>query len=244
MSKSETPVIDAQNQNEKDPLIALGRAVVENHIHSGIVMGLGSGSAVAKFAKALGSAIKNSEISGISIVPSSTQAWLVAQENSLPIHADAAHCPKSLDLAVDGADQISLRTRSMIKGGGGALLREKIILTASSHSYILADSSKVANELSHPVPLEVVPFAIESVEEAISKRLNGVPSLRKLDKGYPFFTESGNLILDCQFARTISDPLESEKTLKSIPGVVEAGLFNCPVDKFYVASKDGSIESY
>lgn len=221
----------------------LGRAVVERHVQSGSVLGLGSGAAVAKFAKSLGRSIKNRELSDVSIVPSSTQAWLVAKENSLPLHADAAHCPRTLDIAVDGADQVSLSTRSMIKGGGGALLREKIILTAARRSYILVDSSKLANRLTRPVPLEVVPFAIESVQEAIAKKVSVTPDLRKLEKGYPFFTESGNLILDCRFQEAMEKPVEVEGYLKSTPGVVEAGVFNCRVDRFYVAGERG-VESY
>jgi ribose 5-phosphate isomerase A len=228
----------------EDAIVLAGKTVAENHVRSGMVLGLGSGSAVAKFAKSLGELTRKGTLKDISIVPSSMQAWLLAKENSLPLHGDSAHCPRTLDVAVDGADQISLRTRSMIKGGGGALLREKIILSASKHSYVLVDSFKVVERLSRPIPVEVVQFAVGSVQKKIETDLKADPVLRKLDKGYPFFTESGNVILDCQFREMIQEPLKLESSLKSLPGVVEAGIFNCKVDKFYVAGRDGSFESH
>lgn len=222
----------------------VGREVVQKHIKSGMVLGLGSGSAVARFARALGEEIRAGNLEQISIVPSSMQAFLLARENSLPLCADTAHCPAYLDIAVDGADQVSFATRSMIKGGGGALLREKIILSSSKHSFILIDSSKVAQKLNRSVPVEVVQFAIDSAQEIIRKEHKAEIVLRKLEKGYPFYTESGNLILDCQFNEPIQDPVKVEKSLKGIPGVVEAGVFNCRVNRFYVGTEDGQVESY
>jgi ribose 5-phosphate isomerase A len=148
-----------------------------------------------------------------------------------------------LDLAFDGADQISVPTRSMIKGGGGALLKEKVILSASEKNYILADHTKFVHELSRSVPVEVLQFSAVSVEENLKRNFVCIPVMRKLDKGYPFFTESGNLILDCQFKVSITDPLILEKRIKMIPGVLEAGVFNCPVEKFYKATPDGSFET-
>jgi ribose 5-phosphate isomerase A len=225
-------------------MILIAKAVAEKHIKSGMVLGLGSGSAVKEFAKALGELVRKGNLKDVSIVPSSMQAWLLAKENLLPLIADSAHCPPSLDTTVDGADQISLHARSMIKGGGGALLREKIILSSSKHSFILVDSSKIAQNLNRGVPIEVVQFAAESVQEKLVKDLKAKVTLRKLDKGYPFFTESGNIIIDCQFRREIQEPVELEQGLKALPGVVEVGIFNCKVDKFYVGNQDGSFKSH
>jgi ribose 5-phosphate isomerase A len=226
-------------------MVLAAQTLAQNHVNSGMIIGLGSGSAVAKFAKALRSLIgKGRDLKDISVVPSSMQAWLLARENSLPLFQDSSHCPPSLDIAVDGADQVSFASRSMIKGGGGALLKEKIILSSSKQSYILIDSSKIAERLERPVPIEVVQFAVRSVEERLKRDFKAKPLLRKLDKGYPFFTESGNLILDCQLEEDVQEPLKLEQELKSLPGVSEVGIFNCNVDKFYVGYQDGSVKSH
>lgn len=222
------------------------RKIAQNaadQIKSGFLIGLGSGSAVAVFAKVLGEKVSSGELEGISIVPSSMQAWLMAKDNGLNLHQDSAHCPATLDVAVDGADQVSQKSRSMIKGGGGALLREKIILNASKKSFILIDSSKLAPKLSRAVPIELIQFAVDSAKKSINHAVPCDPSLRMLDKGYPFFTESGNVILDVQTKQPIEDPKTMESILKSIPGVVEVGIFNCPIEKFYVAKPDGSTDS-
>jgi ribose 5-phosphate isomerase A len=220
------------------------KAIVDGHLKSGMVLGLGSGSAVAKFAKKLGESISMGDLKDVSIVPSSMQSWLLAKENSIPIIQDSAHCPAALDAAVDGADQISLKTRSMIKGGGGALLREKVILSSAKQSYILVDETKISEKLNRFVPVEVVQFAVESVREKLVRSFKAKPLLRTLDKGYPYFTESGNVILDSKFQEEIVDPVRLESDLRMIAGVVEVGIFNCRVDKFYVGTRNGSFESH
>lgn len=207
------------------------------------VLGLGSGSTVAVFAKALGKRVKNESMQ-IKVVPSSMQSWLLAKENGLLIVEDSAHCPPSIDVAVDGADQISLSTRAMIKGGGGALLKEKVIIESAEKCLILADESKFVHQLSRSVPVESTQFSVLSVERKLVGGLGLMAELRKLDKGYPYYTESGNVILDCKFKGPIGDPVGLESKIKSIPGVVEVGIFNCKVDKFYKANHDGSFETY
>ncbi|HXQ91734.1 MAG TPA: ribose-5-phosphate isomerase A, partial [Nitrososphaerales archaeon] len=107
----------------------MAESAAEN-IVAGEILGLGSGSAVARFAKALGQRIKSESIK-ISVVPSSMQSFMMARDNGLDLAKDTARCPESIDIVVDGADQISLSSRSMIKGGGGALLKEKILISAS-----------------------------------------------------------------------------------------------------------------
>ena len=217
----------------------MAAAVASEHIPRGAVVGMGSGSTVARFAVALGRR-NAAEHLGITIVPSSMQAWFLARENGLSLHADSAHCPESIDVAVDGADQISTTSRSKIKGGGGALLKEKILLTSARESYILADEAKFVDLMTRAVPVEVTQFALTSVEHKLISQLGAIPHLRKLDKGYPFYTESGNVILDSTFQGGIPDPVVLERSIKMIPGVVEAGLFNCPVNGFYQARSDGS----
>jgi ribose 5-phosphate isomerase A len=228
----------------EDSMVLAANTIAADHIASGMIVGLGSGSAVSKFARALGELVKKGSVKNIAIVPSSMQAWLLAKQNFLALYSDSAHCPDSLDAAVDGADQISLGTRSMIKGGGGALLREKIILSASKRSYILAESPKLTDILNRPIPVEVVQFAISSVQKQIAEDFGSAPILRTLEKGYPFYTESGNVILDCGNLASNVEPRELERSLKFVPGVVEVGVFNCKVDRFYIGSGDGSFKSH
>jgi len=216
--------------------------IAAKYIHKDCILGLGSGSTVSTFARALGEVNAKSSLN-LRVVPSSMQAWFLARENGMPLHEDTARCPERIDVAVDGADQISVTNRSMVKGGGGALFREKIILSSASRSIILADERKFVTVLNRAVPVEVAQFALPSVESKIRAQLNATPVLRKLDKGYPFFTENGNIILDCQFQEPISDPRSMEAALKLIPGVIEAGVFNVKVDHFYKANQDGSFES-
>jgi len=205
------------------------------------LLGLGSGSAVARFAKALGRRVKTEQLK-IHVIPSSMQSFLLAQENGLELARDTARCPEAIDVVVDGADQISVSTKSMIKGGGGALLKEKILISASKKTLILADQSKYVKKLSRSVPVEIGQFAYLRLTGEIHRKFGAEPSLRKLDKGYPYYTESGNVILDCQFREEISSPRDLERELKMIPGVVECGIFNSEVDKFYRANQDGSVD--
>ncbi|MHB8567325.1 MAG: ribose 5-phosphate isomerase A [Nitrososphaerales archaeon] len=206
------------------------------------VLGLGSGSAVAIFARALGERNEKTPL-GLRVVPSSMQAWLLARENRLPIHEDSARCPGEIDVAVDGADQVSTETRSIIKGGGGALFREKIILSSARKCYILGDERKFVSKLDRSVPVEVAQFALLTVEKQIRAELKAEPALRKLDKGYPFYTENGNIILDCQFPEPIKDPQSIERSLKLIAGVLEAGVFNMKIERFYKANLAGTFDS-
>jgi ribose 5-phosphate isomerase A len=218
------------------------RAIAANEIEDNSILGLGSGSAVAKFATALGERVRSEHLH-IQVIPSSMQAWLLARENGLPLLSDSAHSPPSLQACVDGADQISKRSRCMVKGGGGALLREKILLYNSERNIIIADESKFVQELEREVPVEIFPFAYLTVQERLRGHFSANPVLRKLDKGYPFSTESGNLILDVKFPKPVADPSQAEKDIKTIPGVAEAGIFACNVKAFYKANYDGSFET-
>jgi ribose 5-phosphate isomerase A len=210
-------------------------------IESGDLLGLGSGSAVARFAKALGKRIK-SDSTKVSVIPSSMQSFLLARDNGLELARDTARCPELVSIVVDGTDQVSLSTRSMIKGGGGALLKEKILINASKKTFILADQTKYVKTLTRSVPVEVTQFSYLSTASEIKRKFGAEPGLRKLDKGYPYYSESGNVILDCQFREEISAPRDLERELKMIPGVVECGIFNVEVERFYRANQDGTFD--
>ncbi len=148
-----------------------------------------------------------------------------------------------LDLTVDGADQLDEELR-LIKGGGGALLREKIVATASGRMIVIADASKrVAVLGSHPLPLEVVQFGLTATRNmvialAADAGCEGEITLRMGADGKPFVTDSGNFIFDCAFG-SIADPEDLDEALKLIPGVVENGMFLGIADLAIVAGADG-----
>lgn len=197
------------------------------------IIGLGSGSTAAKIVKELA----NLKDEKMEFVPTSIQIKLEAEKNNLTI-ADENRIP-DIDIVFDGADQID-EAFNMIKGGGGALLREKILISSAKRVVILADESKFVKQFSWPVPVEVHPMARSSASRKLVAA-GGKPSLRTLDKGYPFITENGNLILDISFD-TIKDPRSKEMELRSIPGVMEVGLFTRKADFYFKARNDGTFQ--
>lgn len=201
-------------------------------VRNGFKIGLGSGSAVSRFVEVLG----NSGLE-VSVVPSSLQITIKAEVEGLAI-AQPSIIPE-LDLDVDGADQIDSRLR-MIKGGGGALLKEKVLMNASKKRVIIADELKFVQYLDKPVPVETVPYARSSVAKDLGS-LGGKPRLRSLDKGYPFLTENGNIILDTDFGK-LDRPRELNQQIKLIPGVAESGLFAERVDIAFKARTDGTVD--
>jgi ribose 5-phosphate isomerase A len=171
-------------------------------------------------------------------VPTSVQIKIEAEKNNLRI-ADENRIPE-LDIVFDGADQID-ESFNMIKGGGGALLREKILISSAKKVVILADESKFVNRLSRSVPIEVHPMARSSATRMLSES-GGKATLRTLDKGYPFVTENGNFIIDTTFS-SIDDPRAKEIELKNIAGVMEVGIFTRRADVYFKAKKDGTFNA-
>jgi ribose 5-phosphate isomerase A len=198
------------------------------------VVGLGSGSTVGFIVREMGN-LPDKE--SIEFIPTSLQIKLEAEKSSLRI-ADENRIPDT-DIVFDGADQIDSKY-NMIKGGGGALLREKILISAAKKVVIVADASKFVQSFSHSVPIEVHPMARSLVSRKLIE-MRGQPSLRTLDKGYPLVTENGNLVLDTFFP-SIDDPKEMELEVKNIAGVLEVGLFTRKADIYYKAKNDGSFE--
>jgi ribose 5-phosphate isomerase A len=200
------------------------------------VVGLGSGSTVGFIVREMAE-LPHKE--SIEFMPTSLQIKLEAEKCSLRI-ADENRIPHT-DIVFDGADQIDSKF-NMIKGGGGALLREKILISAAKKVVIVADAPKFVQSFSRSVPIEVHPMA----RSILSKKLieiGGQPLLRTtLDKGYPLVTENGNLILDTFFP-SITDPKKMELQLKNIAGVLEVGFFTRRADIYYKAKNDGSFET-
>jgi ribose 5-phosphate isomerase A len=224
--------MDVQRQALKGIAQELARAVP-----NGAVIGLGSGSTVAVLLEELAPLLvaKSKKVSG---VPTSTQIEMVALKNGIPTSPFRG----AVDFVFDGADQVDADL-NMVKGGGGALLREKVVMSSAKNVAIVASEKKFVARLCENgvrVPVEVVPLARESAKVKISM-LGGVPDERLLPKGYPYFTENGNMILDTMF-EPIEDPRGLEVKLKSVPGVVESGIFTIsPITAFKLLA-DGSYE--
>lgn len=199
------------------------------------VVGLGSGSTVAHIVREMA---KLPDKGSIEFIPTSLQIKLEAEKSALRM-ADESRIP-DIDIVFDGADQIDSKF-NMIKGGGGALLREKILISAAKKVVIVADASKFVQLFNRSVPIEVHPMARSTVYRKLSE-MCGRPALRTLDKGYPFVTENGNIILDTTFP-SIPDPKKKEIELKSIAGVLEVGLFTRRADVYYKAKSDGTFEA-
>ena len=204
-------------------------------IKNNFVIGLGSGRAASAIVKLLSSYIKKNKLS-VKAVPTSLQIKMEAERVGIPIiEADQID---QVDLVFDGADQIDAKG-NMIKGGGGALLREKILISIAKKVVIVADETKFVKRLDRNVPVEVHPFARNTAGIQIRK-YGGKPQIRLLERGYPFVTENGNIILDCDFGE-IPNPTELATKLIKIPGVIEVGIFPKP-DIIYKAKKNGKYE--
>jgi ribose 5-phosphate isomerase A len=204
------------------------------HVKDGFVVGLGSGSTAAYAIEALGEKIKRECISVLG-VPTSYQAFLLAVKHGIAVTTLEEH--GVIDVTIDGADQIDPKL-DLIKGMGAALGREKIVASVSKQNIIVADEGKkvkVLGENCHPVPVEVLPFAIAAVKGKI-EAFGGKAILRE-GKGKlgPVITDNGNAVIDAVFG-VISNAAELETKLKMIPGVVETGLFLGLADTVYVGT--------
>jgi ribose 5-phosphate isomerase A len=199
-------------------------------IKEGMVVGLGSGSTATQFIKLLGERVQGGlKIRGIA---SSKASEELAKSLTIPI-VDFNTCPE-IDVTVDGADEVAPGL-SLIKGGGGALLREKIVASASKRFIIVADSSKVVDQLGKfPLPVEVIPMASPIVAKKLAD-LGVHPKVRRLNTGLEFITDEGNVILDCECG-AIEDPYKLAASIRQIVGVVEHGLFLDMADTALIAN--------
>ena len=200
-----------------------------------MVVGLGSGSTAAFAIEALGR--RHREGLRFVGIPTSEKTAAHARDVDIPLTSFAQH--RRIDLTIDGADEVERGTLNLIKGLGGALLREKIVAAASKRVTIVVDGSKMVNRLgTHaPIPVEAVPFGLEATREAI-ERLGATTKLRRTTSGQPLVTDGGHQIIDCRFG-TIADPAELEERLGRIVGVVESGLFIDRADCVFVADAAG-----
>lgn len=224
--KANVDDIQQEKQNAANAAVA--------HVQDGFVVGLGSGSTAALAIQALGERIKKEHFHILGI-PTSSQAFQVAVDCGIQITTLDEH--PNIDVAIDGADQLT-QDLSLIKGGGAALMREKIVASSSKLNVIIADQAKKARYLGEKnqfVPVEVLPFALAPVKQKIAA-LGGKSVAREVKgKLGPVITDNGNAVLDVYFGE-IPDPGGLAVRLKMIPGVVETGLFVGLTDIAYVGS--------
>jgi len=207
-------------------------------VKSGSIVGLGTGSTTAYAIQFLGDRLKSGEIKDIQGIPTSFQAEVLAKQYGIPL--TTLDATDRIDIAIDGADEVDPQ-KNLIKGGGAAHTREKIVDSLAELFIVVVDSSKLVDHLGSTflLPVEVLPMAIAPVTRAIEK-LGGKPELRMgIRKAGPVITDQGNMVIDVKFDR-IDDPAGLEKTLNNIPGVLENGLFVGVTDLVLVGEvKDG-----
>lgn len=204
------------------------------YVESGQIVGLGTGSTAHFAIVRLGDLVREGlDITGIA---TSEASAALAREQGIPL-IDFSVTDR-IDVTIDGADEVD-RSLNLIKGGGGALLREKIVARVTETQIIVADDSKLKPQLgAFPLPVEITPFGWQATRSHI-RSLGCEPQLR-MTGADPFVTDNGNHILDCPF-EAIEDAAELEKALSSIPGVVESGLFIGLTDRVVIGNTDGTL---
>ena len=226
---------------DKAKFVAAKRAA--EFVEGGMKVGLGTGSTAAWLVRCLGEQVRDHGLK-IKGVPTSTRTAKLAKEVGIEvISLDEA---RWLDLTIDGADEYD-HDLNLIKGGGGALLQEKIVATASDQMVVIADISKKVETLgAFPLPVEVIPFGWQTTKTLIEELLSGLDVLGsdvhlRMDADAPFVTDEGNHILDLHLNR-IGNPRQLSLVLNQIPGVVENGLFIDICDAVVIGYGDGRVE--
>jgi len=219
---------------EREELKKLSGEKAVEQIEDGMIVGLGTGSTVEYSLRKLGQLVKEGlKIQGI---PTSIHTKRIAKEENIPLTTLEEN--PIIDITIDGADEVDSNL-NLIKGGGGALTREKIIAFHSEKVIIIVDDSKIVKCLGidFPLPVEVVKFSWEATKKTL-ENFGCEVTRREIMQDEPFITDNGNYILDCEFER-IENPEQMEIDLNLIPGVVENGLFIGLADKIIVGGKQG-----
>jgi ribose 5-phosphate isomerase A len=228
---------DTQGSGDRDARKKEAAMAAVAMVEDGMVVGLGTGSTAAFAVDGLIERVRG----GLRIlgIPTSERTAKQARDGGITL-TDFAHHPK-LDLTIDGADEIARASLNLVKGLGGALLREKIVAAASKRLIIIADEPKLVPTLGDtvPVPVEIVPFGWETTAARLDE-LGANPILRKAQDGTTFRTDGGNLIVDCHFG-PVPDPALLEAALSATIGVVETGLFIQMATTALVATSGGIV---
>ncbi|EMA50141.1 ribose-5-phosphate isomerase RpiA [Halococcus thailandensis] len=212
-----------------------GERTAQDVVESGMDVGLGTGSTTAWAVAEIGRLLREGELEDVRGVATSLQSHELAKETGIPlVNLDEV---TELDVTIDGADQYSEEEPTVIKGGGGAHAREKIIDAMADRLVIATDEEKATDPLDYPVPVEVMPDAREVVAEDL-RDVGGDPELRMAErKDGPLFTANGNLVIDCDFGG-LDDTSGTARDIEQIPGVLEHGIFLDMVDDVYLGTED------
>ena len=206
----------------------------KRYIVEGCTIGLGSGRTVERIVRNIGNLeYKDS----LEFIVTSLQIRIVTETMGLKIVEQSKN--GIIDVVLDGADQID-SDYNMIKGGGGALLKEKILISSSQKFVIVAQADKFVEKFNMPVPVEVTPFGRNIVMKKLEE-IGGLPKMRMLERGYPFITENDNIIFDTLLPK-YEDLKETEMEIKNIPGVIEVGLFTKHACSYYKITGDNDFE--
>jgi len=226
----------------------VGYKAVDDYVKSGTVIGLGTGSTAAFAVERVGQKLKSGELKDIIAIPTSIRTKEQAESLGIPLATLDTH--SDLDVAIDGADEVD-PALNLVKGGGGALFREKIVEMCAKKFIVIVDESKMCDGLGpgFPVPVEIVPFCHEHTMREIAKlpavagckpvlRLGNVAN-NKPDGDKPAITDNGNYIVDLEFTTPIKDPVAAGEQLKATVGVVDHGLFTGITTACIIAGSDG-----
>jgi ribose 5-phosphate isomerase A len=223
-----------------DAAVAAKRAAGEHAaawVESGMVVGLGTGSTAVWAVREVGRRLAAGEVQDIVAVPTSDRTAADARALGIPLLADDV--PWEIDLTIDGADEVD-PALDLVKGGGGALLREKMVAQATRREVIVVDDTKPSPALGtrFALPIEVIEFGLVTTEQFL--RSLGATATLRMDGGRPYRTDSGNVIVDAAFG-PIADPAALARTLADHAGVVEHGLFVGLTDTLVVGRPDGTV---
>jgi ribose 5-phosphate isomerase A len=213
-------------------------AAAATEVESGMVLGLGTGTTAALALRAVAARILREGLRVVGI-PTSERTAALAGELGIPLGDLARH--RAVDLTIDGADEVERGTLDLIKGLGGALLREKIVAAASRRLVIVVDEGKLSDRLGTlaPVPVELVPFGHELLLDRLAELGGAAPVLRRADDGTPFVSDGGHYIADCCFG-PIAEAARLDGRVRALVGVVESGLFLGMAARVIVGSADGT----
>lgn len=225
-----------------DPKAALKQEAAEysvRYIQSGMTVGLGTGSTAIFAIRSIGAKLKSGELKSIIAFATSRASWDAAVELEIPMLSD--DLPRNIDVTIDGADEVDPQL-NLIKGGGGALLREKLVAQATTKEIIVVDESKLSRRLGtlHVLPIEVLPFGWRS-QQRFLESLGAKCVVRQIASGEEYRTDQGNMILDCNFG-PIADPAKLAHDLEGRAGIIEHGLFLRLTSLLVVASPAGTRE--